>query len=134
MIALAHSEKQAFLEVFPEQFLKLTPDPEFLSNLYGFDMSLCLLPSRQRSENYISEIFRKIFVFNSESRALCLLPSKKLSLHASYITEIFTENFDAINSASRVPELIVWMQSQVCPTIIVPFILNDFHYTCIETP
>ena len=103
MIALTHLEKQAFLEVFPEQGLKSTPDPEFLSNLYGFDMSLCLLPT-------------------GESLA-----------YINYITKIFTEFFDAINSASRVPELLVWMQSQVCPTIIVPFILNNFHYTSIET-
>ena len=103
MIAFTHWEKKAFLEVFPEQCLKSTPDPEFVSNLYGFDMSL--LPSGQ-------------------------------SITISFInyTQMFTKYFDAINSANRVPELLVWMQSQVCPTIIVPFILNDFHYTSIETP
>ena len=99
-----HLEEQAFLEVFPGQCLKSTPDPEFLSNLYGFNMSLCLLPSKQSLAS------------------------------TSYITEIFTQKFDAVNSASRVPELLVWMKSQVCPTIIVPFIFNDFHYTSIETP
>ena len=107
MIALARSEKQAFLAVFPEQCLKSTPDLEFLSNLYVFDMSLCLLPSIQ---------------------LLVVLGRNSL------IIENFTARFDAINSPSRVPELLVWMQSQVCPTIIVPFILNDFHYTSIETP
>ena len=91
VIDLAHLENQAFLAVFPEQCLKSTTDPEFLSNLYDFDMSLCLLRSKQ-------------------SPAL-----------TSYITQIFTEKFDAINSASRVPELFVWMQSQVRPTMIVPF-------------
>ena len=104
MIALVHSEKQALLEILPEQCLKSSSDLEFLSNLYGFDMSLCLLPS------------------------------KESSAHASHITEIVMEKLDAINSVSRVPELIVWMQSLVCPIIIVPFILNDFHYTSIETP
>jgi len=87
MIALMHVEKQSLEAVFPEQCLKATPDPEFLSNLYDFDMSLC--PHR---------------------------PSKA---RTSHITQIFTETFDAINSSSRVPELLVWMQSQVCLTISV---------------
>jgi hypothetical protein len=100
VIALSYLEKGSLLEVFPEQCLKATPDPEFLSNLYGFDMSLCPHGGRCTSD----------------------------------ITQIFTEKFDAINSASRVPELLVWMQSQVCPTIIVLFIFNDFHCTSIETP
>ena len=87
MIALTHLEKQAFLEVFPEQCLKSTPDPEFLSNLYGFDMSLCLLPIKE---------------------SVMLIPD-------SYnISETFKQKFDAINSTSRVPEMLVWMQSQVC--------------------
>ena len=104
VIALEHLlEKRAFEAVFPEQCLKSTPDPEFLSNLYGLDMSRCLLP-----------------IGLSESSA-----------RTSYITDIFTQKFDAINSASRVPELLVWMQSQVCPTIVVPY--NDFHYTSVET-
>ena len=104
VIALEHLlEKRAFEAVFPEQCLKSAPDPEFLSNLYGLDRSLCLLPIELLSAT-------------------------------SYITDIFMQKFDAINSASRVPELLVWMQSQVCLTIIVPFILNDFHYTSIETP
>ena len=54
----------------------------------------------------------------------------------SHIAHIVKETFDAINSTSRVPELIVWMQSQVCLSIIVLFILNDFHWhhcTFIET-
>jgi hypothetical protein len=102
VIALVHLEKQSLQAVFPEQCLKATPDPEFLSNLYGFDMSLC--------------------------------PHRPSLARTSHITQIFTEKFDAINSASRVPELLVWMQSQVCPTIIVLFILNDFHCTSIETP
>ena len=100
MIALSNDDKQSLLEVFPEQCLKATPDPEFLSNLYDFDMSLC--------------------------------PHRGLSSYSPTI--IFRENFDAINSPSRVPELLVWMKSQVCPTIIDLLILNDFHCTSIETP
>ena len=100
MIAPSYVDKQLFLAVFPEHCLKATPDPEFLSNLYGFDMSLC--PNR--------------------------------GLVSSSLTEMFTEKFDAINSSSRMPELLVWMKSQVCPTIIVLLILNDFHCTSIETP
>ena len=105
MIALVHSARKnrAFREVFPEQCLKSTPDLEFLSNLYGFDMSRCLLPNEECADD-------------------------------ANIAEIFMEKLDAINSASMVPKLLVWMQSQVCPTIIVPFFLNDFHYTSIETP
>jgi hypothetical protein len=100
MIASVGYQMQFLQAIFPELCLKATPDPEFLSNLYGFDVSLC---PHQPS-------------FASKSR----------------ITKFFTEKFDAINSASRVPELFVWMQSQVCPTFIVLFILNDFR--CIETP
>ena len=98
MIALADLEMQSLQAVFPEQCLKATPDPEFLSNLYDFNMSLC--PHR--------------------------------ASHTPHITQIFMENFDAINSSSRVPELLVWMQSQVCLTIIVLFTFNDFHGTSIE--
>ena len=86
---------QILQEVFPEQCLKATPDPEFLANLYGFDMSLC--------------------------------PHQPVYSEASLIHKVFTEKFDAINSPSRVPELLIWMQSQVCPIIIVLFILIDFH-------
>ena len=102
MIAPVHN-KQYLQELFPEQCLKATPDLEFLSKLYGFDMSLC--------------------------------PHQPSLACTSHITQIFTERFDAINSASRVPELLIWMQSQVCPTTIVLFILNfnDFHCTSIET-
>ena len=103
MIAFSYVDKQCFRAVFPEHCLKTTPDPEFLSNLYGFDMSLC--PNREFTD--------------------------KLEL---YVTEYFMENFDAINSSSRMPELLVWMKSQVCPTIIVLLILNEFHRTSIETP
>ena len=102
MIALSYEDKQLFLEVFPEQCLKATPDPEFLSNLYGFDLSLC--------------------------------SCKRVLMYPSSITQLFTEKFDAINSSSRMPELFVWMKSQVCPTIIVLLILNEFHCTSIETP
>ena len=101
MIALMLYEKQSLQAVFPEQCLKVTPDPEFLSNLYHFDMSLC--------------------------------PHRPTLARTSHITKIFTETFDAINSTSRVPELLVWMQSQVCLSIIVLLILNDFHCTSIET-
>ena len=100
MIASVRQEMQFLQAIFPELCLKATPDPEFLSNLYGFDMSFC--------------------------------PHQPPLARTSRITEFFTEKFDAINSASRVPELFVWMQSQVCPTFILLFILNDFH--SIETP
>ena len=98
-------EKQSLQAVFPEQCLKATPDPDFLSNLYCFDISLC--------------------------------PHRPSLARTSHITQIFTERFDAINSTSRVPELLVWMQSQVCLFIIVLLILNDPHctsITSIETP
>ena len=101
MIAPVHN-KEPLQAVFAEQCLKATPDPDFLSNLYGFDMSLC--------------------------------PHQPSLACTSHITQIFTEKFDAINSASRVPELLIWMQSQVCPSLIVLFILNNFHCTSIETP
>ena len=101
-----HKKKSAFQAVFPEQCLKATPDPEFLSNLYCFDMSLC---------------------------PHIIFPS-----NTPYLTEVFKEAFDAINSTSRVPELIVWMTSQVCQTtgiiMIALFILNDFCCTSVETP
>ena len=104
MIDLMHYEKRSLQAVFPEQCLKATPDPEFLSNLYGFDiMSLCPHQALQAG-------------------------------HTSRITQNFKEVFDAVNSISRVPELIVWMQSHVRLSIIVVFILNDFHCTIIETP
>ena len=106
MIAFSYEDKQSFLAVFPERCLKATPDPEFLSNLYGFDMSLC--------------------------------PHRTFFQNTPPATEVFKEIFDAINSTSRVPELIVWMTSQVCPTtgiiMIVLFILNDFCCTSVETP
>ena len=95
MIALVHVQKQSLQAVFPEQCLKATPDPEFLSNLYDFDMSLC--------------------------------PHRPSLACTSHITQIFTETFDAINSTSRVPELLVWMKNQVRLSIIALFILNDFH-------
>ena len=93
MIALSHLDKKSLMAVFPEHCLKATPNPKFLSNLYGFDMSLC--PHQQRS----------------------FTPT-------AYITEIFKETFDAVNSTSRVPELLVWTQSQVCLIIICLFILK----------
>jgi hypothetical protein len=102
MIALMDFEKQSLQAVFPEQCLKVTPDPEFISNLYDFDMSLC--------------------------------PHRPSLARTSHITQIFTEAFDAINSTSRVPELLVWMQSHVRLFIILLLILNVFHCTSIETP
>ena len=108
LIGRRNYENVAALQVvFPAQCLKATPDPEFLSNLYGLDMSLC--PHLDFSTSTDST------------------PS---------ITEVFKEIFDAINSTSRVPELFVWMKSQVCPTIIMIglFILNNFYYTSVETP
>ena len=103
MIGLRHFQMQSPLQaVLPEQCLKATPDLDFISNLYGFDMSLC--------------------------------PHRPTLAHISPVTQTFTEIFDAINSGSRVPELLIWMKSQVCPTIIVLFIFNDIHCTSIETP
>ena len=90
MIALV---KQSLQAIFPEQCLKATPDPEFLSNLYDLDTSPCL----------------HRWSFSRASR----------------ITQIFTERFDAINSSSRVPELLVWMQSQVCRIIVILFTFID---------
>ena len=96
MIGLRYFVASPLQEVFPEQCLKATPDPEFLLNLYGFDMSLC---------------------------------PRGVLASTSHITQIFTEKFDAINSASRVPELLIWMQSLVCPTSLsgsfsMTFIVN----------
>ena len=94
MIAFSSHEKCFLLTMFPEHCLKATPDSEFLSNLYGFDMSLC--------------------------------PYHSLAAYPS-MTKIFKEKLDVINSSSRMPELFVWMKSQVCPTIIIVLlILNDF--------
>ena len=102
MIALSDFDKQYLMEVFPEHCLKATPNQKFLSNLYGFDMSLC--------------------------------PHQPSLASTPHITKIFKETFDAVNSTSRVPELLVWTQSQVCLIIIVLFILKDPHYIFIETP
>ena len=41
MIALAQLERHSLQAVFPQQCLKATPDPEFLLNLYDFDISMC---------------------------------------------------------------------------------------------
>ena len=64
---------------------------------------------------------------------MSLCPHQPSLARTPHITHIFKETFDAINSTNRVPELLVWMQSQVCLSIIVLFILNDFHCTFIET-
>ena len=95
MIALIHVNKQFLQAVFPKQCLKATLDPEFLSNLYDFDMSLC--------------------------------PHQPSLACTSHITQIFTETFDAINSSSRVPELLVWMQSQVRQIIVMYLVQVHFH-------
>ena len=100
MIVFVDFEKESLQAVFPEQCLKATPDPEFLSILYHFDMSLC--------------------------------PHRPSLARTSHITQIFMETFDAINSSSRVPELLIWMQSQVCLSIIVLLILMTF--ASLETP
>ena len=42
MIALGHFEKKFLKVVLLEKCLKATPDPEFLSNLYDFDVSIYL--------------------------------------------------------------------------------------------
>ena len=88
MIAPVYLEMRSLQAVFLEQCLKATPDPEFLSNLYDFDMSMC--------------------------------PHRLLVVHMDFsITQIFTELFNPINSTSRVPELLIWMQGQVCRTIVM---------------
>ena len=92
-------------EILPEQCVKATPDPEFLSNLYDFDFSICL--------HHLNG--------SSYSRS-------------SHIAEFFKETFEIINSTSRIPELLIWMKSQVCPTVIVLSIFDDFHCSSIETP
>ena len=96
MIALVYLEMQSLRAAFPEQCLKATPDPKFLSNLYDFDtISIC----------------------PHQPRIAITFP----------ITHLFTEIFDAINSSSRVPELLVWMQGQVCWTIVIFFTLLQKH-------
>ena len=96
MIALKDSEKQSLQAIFPEQCLKATPDPEFLSNLYEFDMSLC--------------------------------PHQPPAARTFFITQIFTETFDAINSSSSVPQLLVWMQGQVRRTIVMHLVCFHWHF------
>ena len=86
-------------EILPEHCFKATPDPEFLSNLYSFDISFCL--RRNDASTY---------------------PAR-----SSDIAEFFKETFEVINSTRRIPELLIWMKSQVCPTVIVLSIFNDFH-------
>ena len=98
MTAFMHLMKQTLQAVFPEQCLKATPDPEFLSKLYDFDMSMC--------------------------------PNQPWMAITSPVPQIFMELFDAINSRSRVPELLVWMQGQVCGIIVI---LSTFIDTSIET-
>ena len=93
MIALTDFEKRSLKEVFPEQCPKATPDPEFLSNLYNFDISMC------PHQTWKGRIFR--------------------------IAEVSTAVFDSINSSSSVPRLLVWMQGQVCQTIVILFTFID---------
>ena len=91
MIALTDWDIECLEAVFPEQCLKATPDPEFLLNLYDFDMSIC--------------------------------PHRSWTEHSSYISsKNFVGIFSSINSSHRVPELLVWMQGQVCliTRVIVP--------------
>ena len=95
MIALIHFE-QSLQEVFPEQCLKVAPDPEFLSNLYEFDMSKC--------------------------------PHERWVASISHVAQTFF--FDSVNLSSKVPDLLVWMQNQVCQIIVVLFTFFD---TSIET-
>ena len=93
MIALVPLEKQSLKVVFSEQCLKATPDPEFLSNLYDFDISMC--------------------------------PHQQSVGATSHVAQIYTELFDSINSRNRVPELLVWMQGQVCRIIAILFTFID---------
>jgi len=62
VIALVHFEKCSLLAVFLEQCLKATPDTEFLSNLYDFDMFMC--PHRLLvvdMEVPVTQIFTELF-------------------------------------------------------------------------
>ena len=96
-IASIYSQKKSLWAAFPEHCLKATPDPEFLSNLYDCDISMC--------------------------------PHRPV-IRISHVTQIFMEFFDPIHSSSRVPELFVWMQGQVCRIIVIS---SSFIDTSIET-
>jgi len=61
ILGLTHSENQSLQAVFPEQCLRVTPDPEFLSNLYDFDISMCPHRPWQVHTSRITLIFMAIF-------------------------------------------------------------------------
>ena len=94
MIAIMQREKQVLHEELPERCLKATPDPEFLSNLYDFDI-------------------------------VSARPHRPWQVDTSHINQIFTQILDPMNSSSWVPELLVWMQGQVCQTIVILFTFVD---------
>ena len=73
------------------------------------------------------------FLHNLRDFNMSLCPHQPSLARTSHITHIFKETFDAINSSSRVPELLVRMD-KVCLSIIVLFILNDFHCTSLYVP
>ena len=72
--ALMSFEKQALQAIFPKYCLKVTPDPEFLLNLYDFDMTTCPHRSRMVNTSHITQIFTEILdPINSSSRVPELL-------------------------------------------------------------
>jgi hypothetical protein len=74
MIALTWSEKKALREEFPERCLKATPDPEFLSNLYDYDISMCPHRLWEVDTPLINQIFTQILdPISSSSRVPELL-------------------------------------------------------------
>jgi hypothetical protein len=68
MIALTDWGTQSLEAVFPEQCLKATPDPEFLSNLYDFDtISMCPHRSWVANTSHVTQIFTELFANSKNS-------------------------------------------------------------------
>ena len=61
MIALMGSEKLSLREAFPEYCLKATPDPEFLLNVYDFDISMCSHRVWVKISFLITDFFMDLF-------------------------------------------------------------------------
>ena len=53
-----HYEKEALRAVFPEQCLKATPDPEFLSSLYGFKAVYFRLSPQENRDQLFSSCYK----------------------------------------------------------------------------
>jgi hypothetical protein len=56
---------------------------------------------------------------------ISMCPHQPWVAKTSHVTQIFTELFDSVNSRSRVPELLVWMQGQVRRIVIILFTFID---------